>query len=114
MVPNLRLFLTKVLQSDKLKGADFKNDNLFSNSSPQIPKTGMFNLKFRIFFFFFFFGKILEIGKFQAAGIKYDNSNLKFLAQKNLNEVLPAKKMPNKAFLVQNLDIVVFFGIFQI
>ena len=56
----------------------------------------------------------MEIGKFQAAGIKYDNSNLKFLAQKNLNEVLPAKKMPNKAFLVQNLGIVVFLRIFQI
>ena len=95
MVPNLRLFLTKVLQSDKLKGADFKYDNLFSNSSPQIPKTGMFNLKFRIFLFF---GKSLEIGKFQAADIKHDNSHLKFLAQKNLNEVLPVKKCPIRHF----------------
>ena len=40
--------------------------------------------------FFFFCGKILEMGKFQAADIKYD-SVFKFLAQKNLNEVLSVK-----------------------
>ena len=84
----------------------------FQIQVPKYPKQAC--LISNLGFSFFFFGKILEIGKFQAAGIKYDNSNLKFLAQRNLNEVLPAKKMPNKAFLVQNLGIVVFLRIFQI
>ena len=84
-VPKFKLFF-----SQNSKGADFKYDNFFSISSPKISQTRIFGPKFSLFFFFC---KILEIDKFQAADIKYDNIVSKFLAQKYINEVFLVKNV---------------------
>ena len=55
---------------------------LLSNSSPKIPKSGVF-------------GPILEIDKLEDADFKYDNSIFKIFAQ----------TYPNKTFLVKNIQI---------
>ena len=47
---------------------------LFSNSSPKIPKSGIFGPKYRRFFF----REVLQIDKFEDADFKYYNSFLKF------------------------------------
>ena len=65
---------------------------LFTNPSPKLQKSGIFVPKFR---HFCFFSEILQIDKFERADLKYDNSVLKFLAQ----------KYPNKEFLVKNTQI---------
>ena len=55
---------------------------------------------FQIYVFFCFFCKILQLGKFDGAVLKYDQCCFQ----------IPAQKYLNKAFLVPNLGIFVFFG----
>ena len=83
------LFLRKILESDKLEGADFKYSNNFflilaqkyPNKAFLVPNVGIF-----------FLHKILQLSKFKGVDLKYDNSFFKIIAQ----------KYPNKAFLVPN------------
>ena len=77
----------QILHLDKFEGADFKYDNIVSNSGPKIPKSGVF-------------GPILEIDKLEDADFKYDNSIFKILAE----------TYPNKAFLVKNIQIKDFWS----
>ena len=75
---------------------------LFSNSSPKIPKSGIFGPKFR-----YFFHEILQIDKFEDADFKYDNSIFKTLAQKYRNKAFLVKNAQIRHFFVPNLGIFV-------
>ena len=48
----------------------------FSNSSPKIPKQSIFGPKFKAFLSFC---KILQLGKFEGADMKYNNSVFEIL-----------------------------------
>ena len=50
----------------------------FSYSSPKIPKSGIFGLKFRLFCFF---REILQLDKFEGADFKYYHNMFKFESQ---------------------------------
>ena len=62
----------------------------------------------------FIFRKILQLGKFEGAHFKYDNSIFEILPQKYSNKAFLVKKHPNKAYLVPNLGIFVFREILQL
>ena len=94
-VPNLRAltFASNFTIRHKFETADFKCDNSFSKLPPKTPKEGIFGPWFKEFYFvqkFIFMkirGKWFQIWQYF---LKY-----------------PARKYPNKVFLVPNLGIFV-------
>ena len=80
---------------------DYKYDNNLKNSSPKCTNKAFLVPNWDSLGFF---RKILQMGKFESADFKYDNSFLKILAPKH----------PNKAFLVPDLGIFIFSRNFAI
>ena len=105
----------KILQLEKLQGADFKYDNsIFKILAQKYINKAFLVKNMQISHFcsqiqaFLFFRDILQLDKFEGADFKYGNS-FQILAPKYPNQafLVPSfcQKYPSKAFLIPNLGI---------
>ena len=69
------LFFQEILELEKIEGADLKYDILFSNSSPKIPKSGIFGPIFKDFQFCI---KLCSKTNSNDTDFKYDKISFEF------------------------------------
>ena len=112
LIPNLGIFvlLQNLQQLDKFGGADFKHDNI---SLKLLPK----NIQIRHLWFqiqvFLLFSKTSQLEKFEGADFKYENTFPQSIVQKYPRKEFSGAKYQNRAFLIRNIAIFVFFTKFQ-